>query len=55
MSVGTLERRDEMVRLQGLEFDVLCQVIDENLSEGIKATQYANSQMMNALRAWLHR
>lgn len=50
MSVDTLERRGEILRLHGLEFDVLCQVIDENLGEGIKATQYANTKMMNALR-----
>jgi hypothetical protein len=54
MSVATMDQRDEILRLHGLEFDILCQVIDDNLSEGIKATQYANTKMMNALRDDFH-
>ena len=54
MSADTLERRTEkrgeLLRLEGLQFDVLCEVIDDDLSKGIKATQYANTKMMNALR-----
>jgi archaellum component FlaC len=54
MSADTLERRTEkrgeLLRLGGLQFDILCEIIDDDLSKGIKATQYANTKMMNALR-----
>jgi hypothetical protein len=50
MSVDTLERRDDAVRLAGLQFDIVVQEIEERVSKGVKATQDANTKMLNAMR-----